>query len=308
MDPVLQQRWEIIDEIFGNTHYRTNNDEVLVFCPKHSHHKRKLSINIRNNRFRCWVCGYAGYKIFPILYDYGNTSQRERYFKTLGIELKENKIKTHVELPKDYVFALEDRDSPTGMMAHSFLEDSKIDKKTILQTKVGFCRDGNYKDRIIFPSFDAVGKLNYFITRRIDGGDYKKYLDCEHEKSSIIFNELFLDFTKPIILVENVKVHLRHFQVPNVVPIMGTKLDENYKLFEQIVMRDCPRVYVAFDKDARKQSINLINKFSKHGIDARLVPAEKQHDEVSTSFFVKSLMAAQSISKEDFIREKILSA
>ena len=307
MDQVLRQRWEVIDNIFGDTWYNTNNDEVLVFCPKHSHRKRKLSINIKKNAFRCWVCGYSGKKIFPLLYDYGNASQRAKYFSTLDVEFKEEDKDLNLELPEGFIFALSDTLSPTGMMVESYLREIGLSRQTILQSKIGFCSSGIYEGRVIFPSFDFEGKLNYFITRRVDNGGYKKYLDCTASKSSIIFNELFVDFSKPVVIVESVKTHFKHFSVPNVIPIMGTKLDESYKLFQEIVLRDCPRVYVAFDDEAHQQSVNLVHSFVRHGVDARHVTCKEQHDETSTTSFVQRLVEAKSLSGEDFLMEKIKS-
>lgn len=308
MDVTLEERYVILEEIFGNTVYNRKNDEVLIFCPKHNHRMRKLSVNVRRNKFRCWVCGYAANKIFSLLWDFANKNQRERYLKTLGIDLKQVESPIdHVELPEEYQFCHE-FNTPVGMMMEKFLyDDMQLEPEVVLQTKLGYCESGYYKGRAVFPSFDAQGKLNYFITRRIDGGDFKKYLDCFGEKYPIIFNELFVDWSKPIIIVEAVKAHLKHFKIPNVIPIMGTTLTEDYKLFEEIVIRGCPKVFMALDKEAKKRSMNIMRKLSSYSVDVRLTPLERQPDEISTNEFVDRLMESVTINKDDIIKERLMA-
>lgn len=307
MDAIFQERYEILDEIFDNAIYNQNNDEVLVFCPKHKHRMRKLSINVRRNKFRCWVCGYGGNKIFSLLWDYANKYQRKRYLATLNIQHVEIENQDRVELPEDYQFS-DNFSTPVGLMMERFLYDEmKLDPSVILQTKLGFCENGYYQGRAVFPSFDAKGGLNYFITRRIDGGNFKKYLDCSAAKRKIIFNELFINWKKPVILVEAVKAHLKHFFVPNVVPILGSSLTEEYKLFEEIVIRSCPKVFMALDNEAKEKSLDIANKLLSYNVDVRFVPIDRQPDQMSTLEFVDRIKSSKIITKDDIIKEKLMA-
>ena len=240
-EAVLEERAEIVGEIFGSYYFNRNNNEVMVFCPEHPHHKRKLSVNIEKNCYKCWVCNYSGKKIHYLLSKHATKDQRKRYLKTLGETIRtynEPEEKTELTIPEEYVFVLSQKNSPLGRSALNLLyNELNLDDKKIIQNKIGFCAEGIYKDRILFPSFDSEGKLNYFITRKIFSDHGKKYLDCPASKNSIIFNELFLDWSKPIIIVESIKTYLRHFDVPNVIQIMGTKLDERSLLFNEIILR-----------------------------------------------------------------------
>ena len=40
--------------------YYKSRDEYLFKCPYCAHHKRKLSINIKLNVFKCWICNTKG--------------------------------------------------------------------------------------------------------------------------------------------------------------------------------------------------------------------------------------------------------
>jgi len=307
MHEVLEERYEILEEIFGNTYYNRGNGEVLAFCPKHTHRKRKLSINVRKNAFRCWTCGYGGQKIFTLLWDNANKNQRKRYLKTLGIELKQTEQIKRVELPEEYVFSMKFK-SPVAMMVEKHLYDEMgLDPEVVLQNKIGYCESGFYAGRALFPSFDTKGDLNYYITRRVDGGDYKKYLDCAAEKYPIIYNEIFVDWSKPVIVVEAVKAHLKHFRVPNVIPIMGTYMTEEHKLFEEIVIRNCPVVFIALDKEAKRKSMDIMKKLSSYNVDVRLTPLERQPDQISTGEFLDRLMESKKFDKDDMLRERLLA-
>ena len=73
----------------------------------------------------------------------------------------------------------------------------------IVWWKIGYCPDGKYKERVIIPSFDLKGNLNYFIARSYTSGEWQKYKNPPASRN-IIFNELYLDFDEDLILVEGV--------------------------------------------------------------------------------------------------------
>ena len=52
---------KILYEAFG--HYSDKGHELLFACPSCGHHKRKFSINLDKNAYKCWVCDYRGRNI-----------------------------------------------------------------------------------------------------------------------------------------------------------------------------------------------------------------------------------------------------
>ena len=59
---------EILEKILGRGEKR--GEELLVFCQFCNHHKRKLSINLKTLKFKCWVCDRKGHSLRPILKDF----------------------------------------------------------------------------------------------------------------------------------------------------------------------------------------------------------------------------------------------
>ena len=72
----------------------------------------------------------------------------------------------------------------------------------VLRYRIGFCQGGLYDNRIIIPSYDSDGKLNYFVGRDIDNSKLK-YKNPPVSKDVIGF-ELFINWDLPIVLCEGV--------------------------------------------------------------------------------------------------------
>jgi DNA primase len=308
-EEAIDERYQIIKDIFVDVTFNKSKDEALIFCPKHEHRKKKLSINVNKNKFQCWVCGYSG-NIKKLLSEHAQHKDKIRYLKTLGIKIESQDLeKTEIELPREYKFILSSEKTPSCEAAKRFIfNDLKLSVLEVLQNKIGFCEDGPYSGRIIFPSFDRSGKLNYFTTRRFDGGTYKKYLNCEKSKSSIVFNELFIDWRKPIIIVEGVKSYIKHFSIGNIVPILGSSLYENSKIFEEIIMNDCKRIYVCLDPDAKEKAINLCRTLASNGLEAYLVDCPRQPDELDTKELINCINKSIKKTSNDLFLDKILMA
>ncbi len=305
---MFEERLVILREIFDDVQFIDSRSEARIFCPHHSHHSKKLWISLDKNVFQCWVCGYSG-RIFKLLRDYGSRQQAAAFLKTLGIETESPvDLPKTVELPPEYVFLFDGKKSPTGIAALSQARNEfSLSCDTILQGRIGFCASGVYANRIIFPSFGVDGNINYFLGRAIWPSN-KKYLDCSDvPKSSIIFNELLINWTKPVILVEGVKAHLKHLDIGNVVPILGSNISERSRLLQQIILNDCPCVYIALDKDARQKSFEFMAKLSKHGVEVKFIDIDDQPDIISSEVFMKKILQASSFSKESYILNMLAS-
>ncbi len=161
--------------------------------------------------------------------------------------------------------------------------------------KIGVCLEGKYKNRIIIPSFNLEGNLDYFIARAYNRNSIK-YLNPPLSKD-LIFNQLFLDTTKPITLVEGV------FDVivaENAIPILGSSLQENSKLFNFLVNLNKP-IYMALDPDANEKEKEIINRLLSYGVDIFKVKVKPQKDvgELTRKEFKLRKENAIQITKEN---------
>tara|TARA_R100000388_G_C7168532_1_gene122760 strand:- start:275 stop:682 length:408 start_codon:yes stop_codon:yes gene_type:complete len=106
-----------------------------------------------------------------------------------------------------------------------------------------------------------------------------KYLNPPISKN-VIFNELFVDWDEPVILVEGLFDAIVGGQ--NAIPILGSTLREESKLFQAIVLNDTP-VYLALDEDAQKKQEYMIRTMYKYDIDMRVIDTSNVDDVGSMS-------------------------
>lgn len=251
--------------------YTKSSNELLFYCPFCKHHKRKLSVNLLSNNYKCWVCDVRGKNVRRLLKVRLSPSQLYEWDKLNNtVELgdlnedifksKEQVVKETVDLPKEFV-SLANKNLPiTSKIALKYLYDRGLTKEDIVYWKIGYCSSGEYSGRVIVPSFDSNGYCDYFVARSY-GKEYPKYMNPNVSKD-IVFNELFIDWNEDIVLVEGV---FDAMKCTNAIPLLGSTLNEKTNLFNKIVKYD-PVVYVALDPDAETKSNDIINKLMKYDI------------------------------------------
>ena len=52
---------ELLEQVFGNG-YKLKNGEIAFHCKFCNHHKKKLQINLENQKWHCWYAIAAGKK------------------------------------------------------------------------------------------------------------------------------------------------------------------------------------------------------------------------------------------------------
>lgn len=224
---------------------------------------------------------YEDQKAWP---DFIDSQAREELLDIiLGKEKKTEE--SRVILPNEFMSLVTYDQSLVSLQARNYLKARNVNTEDIFKYKLGYCTTGQWKDRVIFPSFDKAGKLNYFIGR--DYGDsYRKYMLPEANKD-IIFNELLIDWDYDLVLTEGV---FDSINATNSVPILGSTLRRDSKLFAKIV-QESPEVYMALDPDAEKKSQKIIDLFLRYGIMVYKVNLDPYED-------------LGSMPKEEFVNRK----
>ena len=189
-----------------------SGDEKSFFCqfPRPDgcggeHHKRKLSVNIESDRWRCWVCGKGGFNLLRLLTLGGKTHPDYIDYAAeqeagMGPKVPE-KAHEQVSLPEEFRPLCVPRSTIYYQQAMGYLAERGITPDVVLTYKLGYCEDGQYAERIVIPSFDMHGALNFFTARSVWKRLGLPYLHGRFDKD-IIFNELLIDWSKPVILVE----------------------------------------------------------------------------------------------------------
>ena len=260
-----------------------SRDEHLFFCPFCKHHKPKLSINIEKNVFKCWICDTRGKNIYYLIKRFGTFDNQQEWLRiTNEVDVRdfelfisgsqtEQKVKQKIDLP-DHFVPLWGSSSLSSQRPINYLKNRGISGSKLLEWKIGYCREGEYRDRIVIPSFDDEGHINYFVTRTFTN-DWLRYKNPPVSRD-IVFNELLVDWEEPVVLVEGIfdAVH-----EPNMIPILGSTLNEKTELFQKIAASQV-KVYIALDPDAREKEIKIIQNLLEYGLEVWKISVPKGKD------------------------------
>ena len=278
---MYSEKLQILEEVLGS--FYCSNDEHLFFCPYCKHHKRKLSVNIDKNTFKCWVCDSRGRNIYNLIRKFGNSSQKKQWrnfgevielseFDNIFEEKKVDESAQKIKLPSEYICLANKNLSSNTRNALRYLKKRAITSYDILKWKIGYCENGEYENRIIIPSFNLDGYCDYFVARTFSE-DWLKYKNPPASKN-IVFNELMIDWKKPVTLVEGI---FDAINAENSVPLLGSTLNTHSKLFRAILTHS-KRVYVALDHDAEKKALNIIKSLISYGIEVYKINTSNYED------------------------------
>jgi DNA primase len=256
---------EIISEFLGEPKkVYENTSQVSWNCPvcDEGGNKGNLEVNIEKSLFHCWSCGdYEGtHGSLGKLFDkFGNKKQKKLYqvLKPETIIKRERKKKT-LKLPDRFTqFKDSSKVYPIRRQAMNYLNGRGITDDMIERYGIGFCDNGDHAGRIVIPSYNKKGELNYYIARSWDPMSRAKYKNPEAEKDKIIFWENLIDWNKDIFLVEGAFDGLF---LDNVIPMLGKHMSE--LLFETIYMNAKSNIIICLDADAWQNAVKLYHELN----------------------------------------------
>ena len=209
--------------------------------------------------YGCWRCGLKGEKI----------KVSKSKFEDLAFIDKTTKINPNytkytpqkITLPSEFKKITNYKDlSLIGKHCFNYLKKRKITPSDIQKYNIGYCEEGRYENRIIIPSYDENGELNFFIARSILNDDPKRY-DNPPTSRNIIALEMFINWDLPIILCEGMfdAIALKR----NTIPLLGSFITEG--LMKKLIVNKVSKIYFVMDKDARKKSLKQCEQLMNEG-------------------------------------------
>jgi DNA primase len=256
---------EMLREILGDEklHYE-NHGQISFNCPvcDEERNKGNLEVNYLQHVYKCWSCSDSNGTHGPLgkLIDlYGNKKQKKIYklFQPEDTNPKE-KYKPKLRLPESFnLFKDSNPIYPVRKQAYNYLKSRGIEDDLIEKYSIGFCDKGSHAGRIIVPSYDSQGELNYYIARSWDPNSRAKYKNPKAEKDKIIFNENLIDWEKDIYLVEGV---FDGFFLPNSIPMLGKHLSE--LLFNTLYEKTKGDIIISLDGDAWVNAVKLYRELN----------------------------------------------
>ena len=289
----------------------TSKGNYAFKCPFCTHHKNKMEVNLRTtvkreNFWHCWVCGAKGKTLLTLFKKVKAPKDKIDELNLLVVPTKKEEIVTDtLELPKEFISLsniIEDKIAQIeAKHALKFLKKRGITQNDIIKYNIGFCKDGAYGERVIIPSYDAEGRLNYFIARSYKDSD-RKYKNPPASAKDVIGFELYINWNAPIILVEGIFDALTIKR--NVVPLFGKILHD--KLMQTLVKSSVDRIYIALDNDARKDALKQAETLMSYGKEVYLVEMEgKDANEIGFEQFLNTLEKTVPLNLKTLIEKKL---
>lgn len=288
----LSDSISFFESIFGKGKISANGINFDVRCPicaPSDVSKKKLSIRTDNSANHCWVCGWKSRTIVPLIRKYGTEGQLSTYKHLFGesgtqglTTGEEDKKEEDIKLPEDFqLLALANVSDPDVKAAWRYILSRGLTEKDVWYYKFGISSEPKWKRRIIMPSFDATGKLNYFVARAIDKGKKPKYDNPHVDHREVVFNEINIDWSKRLSIVEG---PFDMTKCPeNSTALLGSDFSEQHELFNKILVNNTP-IFLALDGDMWDTKMpKIAKKLQEYDVDVLIVDVRPWGDPGSMS-------------------------
>ena len=135
---------------------------------------------------------------------------------------------------------------------------------------------------------------------------WKKYLNPSAKKD-ICFNELYVEWDSDLILTEGVFDAI--IAGPNAIPLLGSTLREESRLFQKIIQNDTS-IFLALDPDAKKKEEKIIRVFLKYGIELYNIDISGFSDvgEMTKQEFKDRKQNASFIQENDYLLHTVVNS
>ena len=300
---IKQRLSSILDNVFGSRGVSGGANELVYSCPFCNHHKKKLQINVETQQWHCWVCDAKGKSVFILVKKL--KAQKSVYEELSQIykntKFRKDKIQkdAFVKIPEEYIHMSLKGDSLSYTHAKSYLTKRGITEDDIIKYGIGYCVDGEYGGRIIVPSFDSNGNLNYFVARSFYNSPLK-YKNPPVPKDTIIF-DLYINWSMPVILCEGVFDAMAIKR--NAVPLLGKTVQDT--LLKKLV-NNTKEVIVCLDADAQDTIYKVTEKLLRNGVKVSRINLKKgDPSDLGFTSMMYALRKTIPVSEYDLIRQKI---
>ena len=214
--------------------------------------------------WHCWTCTKSGKSLTGLL---RRLNAPKALISQMGELVQEfvpvvSSTDIPVQLPAEYLPLT----THPHNIALAYLKSRGITGADIMLHQIGYCTTGPCANRVIIPSFDVTGKLNFWIGRACTNS-WLNYLMPKNVSKDIIGFEQFINFDYPIVLVEGVFDAMAVKR--NTIPLFGKTVPKRLQM--RLIEEGVKEVYLALDKDALRQTVKVAEKFMHENIDVYVV-------------------------------------
>ncbi len=284
-------------------------NELAFYCPFCNHHKQKLQVNTETQKWHCWTCNSGGKKLTSLLRKLDVDRKtiaiiREIYGDSnYNPQQEDAETKIYISLPKEFKSLNEVPKgfNPEYKHAIHYLTQRGITEKDIIKYNIGYCTEGLYARRVIIPSYNSDGSLNYFVSRSYYTEERMKYKNPPISKNIICFDSQ-VNWNEPIILCEGVfdAITIKR----NAIPLLGKFPSK--QLVEKIFMSGVSDIIISLDNDAMNEALKAAEYFRKNGINVKMMYLkDKDAADMGYEKFYEELENSKEFTSEELLLNKI---
>jgi len=273
---------QLLESVLGKSK-STSGNNVAFFSPFTSHYKPKLEIDINTdnngqNPWHCWISDKKGRSIYTLFKQLklsqdkfdklGKIIERSKYRDNSS---NTNQIEEVIQLPEDYKPLWIKRNTPDYKNAIYYLKKRGISIFDIIRYRIGYAESGPYSGKIIIPSYDCEGQLNYFVSRAFYEHDSYKHKNPKISKDIIGF-EMLINWNEPIILCEGAfdAITIKR----NAIPLFGKIINPMLQI--KIIEEHVKDIYICLDQDAFKNAMDIAKTFMAEGLNVYFIKLETE--------------------------------
>ena len=272
---------QLLESVLGKGK-STSGNNIAFFSPFTSHYKPKLEIDINTtsegqNAWHCWISDKKGRSINSL---FKQMNLGKQYFEQLSRIIKSAKYKNFdtdttpvetISLPEEYIPLWKHKKTPDFRNAMSYLNRRGVTIFDILKYRIGYCERGSYNGKIVIPSYDCTGQLNYFVSRAFYNADKYKHKNPKVSKDIIGF-DLTINWAEPIILCEGAfdAIAIKR----NAIPLFGKIIQP--QLQKKLIENRVKDIYICLDADAIRNALSIAEKFMGEGLNVYFIELKNQ--------------------------------
>lgn len=300
----------LLESVLGKSKPDKNGSDHSFSCPFCNHKKPKLVVNTVTGKYNCWTCFPATKGKNPVTLlkklgaDPSIVSEMAGYFKgNVGDLVKY--AESLVALPKEFKPLNKPNSSLEYKHAMAYLKSRNIDSYDIKKYNIGYCEYGRYAKKIIIPSYDHKGKLNYFVARSYDKSAFRKFDAPSCSKSELIGFENLINWSIPIILCEGPfdAIAIKR----NCIPLFGKTIPKS--LLIKLSDPKIKKVYLALDNDALSEALQYSEKLISSGKEVYLLELEgKDPSEIGFKGMLNILHSAKKLTQGELLMKRMITS
>jgi len=298
----------LLESVLGKGKPDKNKKDHVFHCPICNHKKPKLVVNVSSGQYNCWTChpptkGKTPVSLFKKLgVDKARIVEMKSYFKSDRTKIDDAET-TRVFLPTEFISMTDNDGSLEYRHAAVYLKKRGINEYDVRKYNIGYCKTGRYRNRVIIPSYDRNGQVNYFIARSFEKDPYQKYDAPSIQKTEIVGMEYFINWSVPVILCEGIfdAIAIKR----NAVPLFGKSIPKALML--KLVECQVKTVYLALDKDALKEALTYSEQLINLGKEVYLIELDgKDPSDLGFENMTKLLQQAKPLTFGEIILKKMM--